>query len=193
MLEQAGKIEQSSCPRTEIAAYLDCELSPPEEFGLEEHMSACEICRAELNMQKKLLCALDFALEEKQTEIEIPQDFARVVVVRAESHVSGLRNREERGWAVFLCALIFFVAFVALGAESEQVFSAIRVVFERFLAILSFLGHLIYDIALITFVVLRSLSNQDTVHAFFVIALFLGFLVGSWLALPRILNRLNRT
>ena len=53
------------CPRPEITAYLDGDLSPREEFDLDLHFAGCAACTDELNQQKKLLCALDFALEEQ--------------------------------------------------------------------------------------------------------------------------------
>ena len=99
---------KNPCPRTEIAAYIDGELSPREEMDLELHFAVCGECAAEFNEQKKLLCALDFALDEK-AEFELPEDFTKSVVVKAESNVSGLRRREERFRALYLCAILFLL------------------------------------------------------------------------------------
>lgn len=188
MKEQAGKSEES-CPRAGIAAYLDCELSPRAELLLEEHFAACEICRAELNEQKKLLNALDFALEERASEIVIPKDFARVVATRAESAVSGLRRPEERSRAVFLCVALFFIVLIGLGAEAEKVFAASGAALEKTLAVFSFVGRLIFDAAFGVVVVLRALFNQSAVNT----ALLGGFLLGATfifaLALPRFFGR----
>jgi anti-sigma factor RsiW len=188
MNEQAGKSEES-CPRAEIAAYIDCELSPRAELLLEEHLAACEICRAELNEQKKLLSALDFALEEKRSEIEIPKDFAKVVATRAESSVSGLRSPKERGRAVFLCVSLFFIVLVGLGAEAEKVFAAAGVAFEKTVALVSFLGHLTFDAAFGIVVILRALFNQSSVNAILLTGFLLGALVAAFFALPRFLGR----
>lgn len=185
MKEPAGKIE-STCPRMEIAAYVDGELSPRQEMTLEEHLTACEICRTELNEQKKLLCALDFLHEEHPPEIEIPKNFARVVATRAESNVSGLRNREERGRAIFLCASLFFLVVAGLGAETEKVFSASGAIFERVLAVMTFVGHLTYDVAFGVVVILRSLANQTVVGASLFVVFAAGFWAVSWFALTRI-------
>ena len=81
MNSQAAATEKV-CPTGEIAAYIDGELSPREELDLEMHFAVCRLCAAELNEQKKLLCALDFALEDER-EIELPENFARVIVAAA--------------------------------------------------------------------------------------------------------------
>lgn len=188
MKEQAGKSEQS-CPRAEIAAYVDGELTPAQELVLEQHLAACEACRAELNEQKKLLCALDFLLDEKPAEIEIPKNFARVVATRAESNVSGLRNREERRRAVFLCASLGLLALVGLGAEAQRVFAISGAVFEQVLALAVFVGHLIYDIAFGVVVILRSLANQTVVSG----ALLVVFLIGFWLVTRFAFARLRQS
>jgi predicted anti-sigma-YlaC factor YlaD len=185
MKEQAGKSGQI-CPRMEIAAYVDGELSPHQEMSLEQHLAVCETCRAELNEQKKLLCALDFLHEENPSEIEIPKNFAKVVAARAESDVSGLRNREERGRAMFLCASLFFLVVVGLGAETEKVFAASGAILERVLAIVTFFGHLTYDIAFGIVVILRSLANQSIVGAALIVVFAVGFWAVFWLALSRI-------
>jgi anti-sigma factor RsiW len=172
MKEQAGKPKQT-CPRTEIAVYVDGELAPPQELVLEQHLASCQICRAELNEQKKLLCALDFLLEEKPAEIEIPENFARVVATRAESNVSGLRNREERRRAVFLCASLGLMAMVGLGAEAKTIFAASGAVLEQIAALAVFIAHMAYDVAFGVVVILRSLANQAIVSAGLVVALLL--------------------
>ena len=188
MKEQAGKSEQT-CPRMEIAAYVDGELSPRQELVLEQHLTACEICRAELNGQKKLLCALDFLHEENASEIRIPKNFARVVATRAESNVSGLRNREERGRAIFLCASLFFLVVVGLGAETQKIFAASGAIFERIIAVVTFVGHLSYDVAFGIVVILRSLANQSIVGA----ALVVVFIIGLWLIFGFALSRIRQS
>jgi anti-sigma factor RsiW len=185
MKEQAGKIEQI-CPRAEIAVYVDGELTPRQELVLEQHLAVCDVCRAELNEQKKLLCALDFLLEEKPSEIRIPENFARVVATRAESNVSGLRNREERKRAVFLCASLGLIALIGLGAEAKTVFAASGVIFEQIIALAVFVGHLAYDVAFGVVVILRSLANQTVVSTALVAVCLIGFGIVSRAALSRL-------
>lgn len=189
MKEQAGKIELT-CPRADLAVYVDGELTPDQELVLEQHLAACELCRAELNEQKKLLSALDFLLEEKPAEIEIPKNFARVVATRAESSVSGLRNREERRRAVFLCASLGLIALVGLGAEAKTVFAASAAVLEQVIALAVFVGHLIYDVAFGVVVIVRSLANQTFLSAALGAAL-VG--VGFWFVSRAALSRLRHS
>ena len=86
---------------------------------LEKHLAHCKSCLNELNLQKKMLSALDFAFSEgnNQAEIELPANFAKVVAVTAESGVSGLRRPEERSRAFFLCPGLFLSVIVGLGTE----------------------------------------------------------------------------
>ena len=95
-----AKIEERECPRADIAAYIDGELTPREELALELHLAACPDCTGELNLQKQMLRALDCGLKDR-TEIELPKNFAKTVATRAESNVSGLRSKEERFRALF--------------------------------------------------------------------------------------------
>ncbi len=94
------------CPHEELAAYIDGELTPREEIELDLHLTACRSCAAELNEQKRLLCALDFALEGER-EFKLPENFARVVAANAECRVSGLRSPKERLNAGFVMAALF--------------------------------------------------------------------------------------
>jgi anti-sigma factor RsiW len=70
---------ENECPRAELAAYIDGELLPREEIELERHLAGCGVCKFELNEQKRLLFALDFALEDEK-DFELPANFAKVVV-----------------------------------------------------------------------------------------------------------------
>lgn len=186
MKEQVGKIEQIFCPRAEIAAYVDGELAPHQELVLEQHLAACQTCRTEMNEQKKLLNALDFLLEEKPAEIRIPKNFARIVATRAESDVSGLRNRDERRRAVFLCASLGLIALIGLGAEARGIFAASGAVLEQIAALAGFVAHLTYDIAFGIVVILRSLANQTVVSGALVAVFLIAFWLVSRLAFARL-------
>mgnify|MGYP001607530754 FL=1 len=102
------KINNKICPLEEISLYLDGELSSKDEMLLELHLVNCSVCREELNSQKKMLSALSFAFA-KPHEIELPKDFTKVVVTKAESGVKGLRCRKERLQALFLCSVLFLI------------------------------------------------------------------------------------
>ena len=180
-----------TCPRTEIAAYIDGELSPRAELDLEMHFAACPTCLAELNEQKKLLCALDFALEDKE-EIELPENFTRVVVANAESHVQGLRCPRERNRALFVCAALFLVVILGLGAETSKTFETFGTLTEQFLAVGGFFVHLIHDITIAATVIFRSLCLQFVFKSAISAGLLGICFVVSLLIFSRLMSRRSR-
>ena len=115
--------DKLTCPSPELSAYLDGELSAPDEIVLEEHMSSCQICTDDLNLQKSFLNALDYSLDEGN-EIELPKNFTRSVVANAESRVSGLRRPHERRNAAFICAALIVFSLFALGSSAKKTFVA---------------------------------------------------------------------
>ena len=179
------------CPRTEIAAYVDGELSQREELELEMHLATCAACKTELNEQKKLLFALDFALENDE-EIELPENFTKVIVTKAESNVNGLRRPQERFKALFVCAALFLLVILGLGSETGTILNTFRKFADQFLAVAGFVLHLIYDIAVGTTIILRSLSHlfvyDSVLAAAFLAALFFVCLI----ALSRLIFRYSR-
>lgn len=191
MIISTQTIEDVCSERSELAAYIDGELTAREELALELHLATCADCLNELNEQKKLLQALDRALEVER-EIEMPADFTRVVVANAESRVSGLRRPQERFRALFVCAALFALVILGLGGETRTVFGTFAKFGEQFLAVGGFVWHLIYDLAFGTAIILRSLSQQVVFHStvlfWFVGGLFLALLV----CLSRLAARLNR-
>jgi predicted anti-sigma-YlaC factor YlaD len=182
---------EQNCPREEISLYLDGELAPTEEILLEKHLAECEICSAELNLQKQMLSALDFAFD-KRREIELPKDFTKVVVTKAESEVSGLRCKKERFQALFLCSALFLPLLVGFGAESEKIFSTFNSFGNQVFALADFLVHFIYDISLGLAVILRSLSQQIVFSTEFVVLLIGTVSLVFLISLPRFVNKLSR-
>ena len=150
---------QISCPREEIAPYLDGELAPRAEINLEMHFAGCSICNAELNTQKKILSALDFSFE-KSDEIKLPENFTKVVVANAESNVQGLRCPRERNRALFVCAALFVLIIFGLGAETSKTFADFGTITEQFLAVGGFFAHLVSDLTIAATVILRSICLQ---------------------------------
>jgi anti-sigma factor RsiW len=181
----------SECPRMEVAAYIDGELSPREELALEMHLATCPVCSAELNEQKKLLCALDFALE-KEDEIELPENFTKVIVTKAESNVQGLRCPRERNRALMVCAALFALIFIGLGAETTQTFAALSAVTDQVLTVGGFFAHFIRDITVAAAVIFRSLCVQVVFNSAVSAGLLgIGFIV-SFLIFSRLLLRHRR-
>ncbi len=182
---------EEECPRTKLAAYIDGELPPREELELELHLANCKTCAAELNEQKKLLCVLDFALENER-KIELPANFTKVIVTKAESNVSGLRSSKERFKALFVCFGLFLLVILGLGAETETVLNTFVKFTEQFFAVCGFAIHLIYDVSIGTAVILRSLGNQFVNNSAVTFAFFTAFLLVSVFALSRLFVPYNR-
>ncbi len=188
MKEQTAKSVRA-CPRDEIAAYIDGEISPREELGLEMHFAVCGTCSEELNSQKQLLCALD-SFRPAKDEIDLPADFTKVVVAKAESNVSGLRRPRERRMAFFVCTGLFLL--FVIGGETQALFGTVGTIAEKIAVAGSFLLHFVYDVTVGVTIILRSLSNQivfGSVVSFLLIAVV--FFV-SFLTLSRLITRYKR-
>ena len=179
------------CPRAELAAYIDGELLPREEIELEMHLANCKDCAAELNEQKKLLCVLDFALESEK-EIELPANFTKVIVTKAESNVMGLRSSKERLRALFVCLGLFLLVILGLGGQIEPVLKTYIKFTDKVFAVFGFVFHLIYDVSIGTAVILRSLGSGIVNNSGIAFAVFGALLLFSLFALSRLFVRYNR-
>ena len=191
MTLQTATIKPVCLHRSDIAAYIDGELLPREELELEMHLAICKLCAGELNEQKTLLQALDFALENERG-IELPANFTRVVVANAESKVSGLRHPQERFKALFVCAALFLLVLFGLGGETKTVFETFARFADQFLAVGGFVWNSIYDVAVGTAVILRSLSHQVIFHSSVSFAALTGFFVVLLIVFSRVALRSNR-
>ena len=190
MIQETSK-NQGGCPRIDIAAYIDGELNPREELDLELHFAGCPTCSAELNEQKKLLCALDSVLENED-EIELPENFTKVVVANAESNVQGLRCPRERNRALLVCAALFVLIFIGLGAETSQTFATFGTITEKFIAVGSFFVHLVHSISIAAAVIFRAISLQFVFNST-ISAVLLGIcFVVSFLIFSRLMSRHRR-
>ena len=166
------------CFRQDILRYLDGEMSLEQECIFEEHLSRCKDCHSELNEQKTMLAALDFAFEDDSV-IEPPRDFAKIVAAKAESGVSGLRHPKERPLALLLCLFMALVALVGLGVGSNSFLSVVYNVGEQIYSVAVLAGHLIHDVSLGMAIILRSLSHQAVLYPYSLglISLFILFLI----------------
>jgi len=105
------------CDCSDVAAYLDGELGVAESASFESHLKACAPCAAALAEQQRLLCLLDAAFSRAQhRHVEVPADFTRVAVARAQNDMTRVRRRSEKGRALALCLALSAVAFALLGA-----------------------------------------------------------------------------
>ena len=151
--------QHSTCPQPDISSYVDGELSPEREIQLEAHLAECSICTEHLKVERQFLCALNASLDGEQ-ELDLPADFTRVVVTRAESGVSGLRRPSERFNAAFICSGLFLIVVFSLGADSTKIAEMLMTVLEKSAAVALFLLHFAYDVALGLIVILRAISSH---------------------------------
>lgn len=177
------------CPSMEITAYIDGELSPHEEMELEMHLAGCKICSEELNEQKKFLFALNSTLE-REKDLELPENFTKIIVTSAESRVSGLRRSGERFNAIFICAALCLFILFALGSEA---FGGLSRFFDQSVAVLGFVGHMLYSVVIGTTVILRSLSTEAVSDSTFTFIFLAGVFTISLIAFSRLMFRFNRT
>jgi anti-sigma factor RsiW len=137
----------ATCKKSEeIAAYLDGELDSSARSCFEQHVKECSDCTEQLQEQRRLLCALDFALGGERSML-MPDDFARVVAAHAQSDMSGVRAHAEHKRAFYLCALLMALSALLIGgaALSESVLARVWAVVKPAATILSFLWHTLYN------------------------------------------------
>jgi predicted anti-sigma-YlaC factor YlaD len=151
------------CGRSaETAAYLDGELDGHALSLFEEHLQECRSCAEELREQRRLLCALDFALGADDPCVDLPCDFAQIIATNAESDMSGVRKRVENGRALRFCFGLTLAAFTLLGGAT--LFAAVSIPIKAFarssVSILGFLGNAIYDAGVGAAVILRPLGRR---------------------------------
>ncbi len=121
MSEAAGEFS-GDCPSEEIGAYLDAELPQDRAAALEAHFAECAVCRDELNSQKAFLLELSRSLEAGAS-LELPQNFAKAVVTKAESSVSGLRKRSERIAAFSIICVLVLLAVIGFAGDPNRAYS----------------------------------------------------------------------
>lgn len=141
-----------ACPRDDIGAFVDGELSTQRAAELEEHIAGCHVCGVALREQKQILWAITASLESGD-DLSLPPDFSKRVISNAESSVAGLRRPNEILTAVCISsALLIFVLF-AFGGETWAVASALSVVAEKLFALGGFgfriAGNLVFGFAVV--------------------------------------------
>jgi predicted anti-sigma-YlaC factor YlaD len=179
---------------TEIATYLDGELDAPSQLRFEEHIPQCEPCAEELNEQRRLLCALDFALGANDPFVDLPGDFAQIVATNAESDMSGVRKQVEHRRALRFCIGLALAAFVLLGGAT--VFTVISVPVKAFarssVSILGFVWNALYDAGVGASIIIRPLGRRLIFEAHPIALLALLVFAIALALLPRLLVRYHR-
>ncbi len=178
------------CQPDQIAAYLDDELSGVARENFEAHLKTCSSCQAELRTQQQLLCTLDAAF---RTGVELPRDFTRIVKARAESDVSGMRQKSERRRALQVTTILAAASFALLGtAWQGSILNPARSVARVARSLFDLAWQTIYDAAMGLTVILRLLSQAIIFnpHRIGLLLLF-AFLVAISL-LPRLIAKYHR-
>jgi anti-sigma factor RsiW len=191
-MERIESKNSSPCPLPEISAYIDGELSAGSEIDLETHVTGCRVCTDDLNLQKGFLNALDRSLEDEK-KIELPENFTRAVVANAESRVSGLRRPHEWRNAAFICAALVVFSLFALGSNAEGTFAATTTVLEKVFAVVASAGHFVYDAALGSTIVFRSLLSKFVLESAAGVTFLLIVFVLSLYIFSRLVVRFHRT
>jgi predicted anti-sigma-YlaC factor YlaD len=190
MKRNAEQLESNAaaCPRAEIAAYLDGELSATAEAEFEKHLADCKICAERLNEQKRLLCALDFAFDDEKS-FELPPNFARTVAIQAESDISGLRSQKEMVRAfVLILALFLTGVLVGVAGKRSGVFAELL---TSLVTAARLFWSLFYDLSLGAIIIFRAVGRQLIDSAFFGIG-FAALILLSLIALSFLVKRLSR-
>jgi predicted anti-sigma-YlaC factor YlaD len=142
-----------------IAAYLDGDLDAGAQVGIEEHLRACGFCRAELQAQQLFISELEQALIEP-SKIPVPQDFARVVAVHAESDMRGARDRAEGKRALRFCLALALASFAFLGvAASKTLLQSGQLMASKILGIVGLFWMTLRDAAVGLIVITRVISG----------------------------------
>jgi hypothetical protein len=179
----------------DIAAYLDGELDAEACASFEVHLTGCQSCSAELQEQRRLLCALDFALGADDPNLALPRNFAQVVAAHAESDMSGVRSSQEHGRALRLCLGLSLVVFILLGGArlSGSVLIPLRAVARYVLSVGGLVWNALYDAGSGMAVILRALGRRFVFesHPFSLLA-FLLFALLALALLPRLIARYHR-
>ena len=145
------------CSKVDLAAYLDGELSSSSEVEVERHVAACSNCAYELNLQKRFLRVLESEVG-MPSMLPLPDDFARRIVVRAESNVSGLRNKNEQFSALFLVAAVALFCLFALGAEASGLLNGVTGIFDSSTSVVMLVLRVVSSFFIGVSVVLRNVA-----------------------------------
>jgi anti-sigma factor RsiW len=185
--------DKNTCPREEIAAYLDGELGGVALEHFEAHLTECAGCAGELRSQQQLLCTLDAAFSTS-SRIKLPENFTRVVATHAEHNLRGLREKSERRRALQLCALLAVTAFALLGAASGAlVLQPARNSFRIVARLLEVLSQAVLEAAEGFAIVGRMIGRAAVAGPYGFAGVIAFVFIGSIFLLPRLIASYHRT
>jgi hypothetical protein len=182
----------SACHDADIAAYLDGELDAAAEARFAAHARACPRCAERLQEQRMLLCELDFMLGQEAAP-PLPDNFAQLVTVRAQSDLRGVRSRSENRLALKVSAALGLFAFALIGgAWRETVWQPLRRVLLLGATAADFAGDKIYGSGAGMVVLSRNVSGHLFFHNFWQTALVTLLLLFALWGLARMVADYHR-
>ena len=184
-------------PCLDVAAYLDGELDAHDDTRFEQHTKTCALCATALSEQRRLLCVLNVAFGDAQSQMRLPTNFTEVVKARAQSDMSSVRRGSERRRAALLCAGLAALSFALLGWQAwDAMFTPLRAVAGVMATMFDMAAHTIGEafagIALTIRVLGGQLLNEPgalSTGTYIILALavvLLFRLVGSYHRIPRL-------
>jgi anti-sigma factor RsiW len=182
----------STCRSLEVAAYLDGELGASALLAFEEHLKTCRSCAQKLEEQRRLLCTLDMAFNDEKS-LALPPDFARVVTAHAQTDMSGVREKQERGRALRLCAVLSLFSFALLGSATlnDSLFEPVRIFSRLAGAGLGIMWRAVYD-AGATLAVIMRIVGRFTLESHPLGILSYLFLAAALVLLLRLIHSYHR-
>jgi len=177
------------CPRDDIAAYVDGEVSAGLAAELELHFAECEACTRSLREQRQFLSALSASLANEPA-VELPEDFTKKIVVSAESSVTGVRGRGELLTAALICAVLILFSIFAIG-ESLGAGSAFGGIGEKVFAVGAVILRSAGNTATAAAVLIRALSAYVSVGVPAFLAFGIGAVVVVFLSSVWVIKRRN--
>lgn len=186
------RIDQKICHKNVIAAYVDGELSDVATAIFEQHVKECVGCRSELRAHRLFVCELDAVMSDK-VEIPAPDNFSKVIAVRAISDLRGVRSRTEHRKAIVICVVLALTGFGLLGATARD--SVLALIGEFLTSVFSlgaFVSGVVYDAVAGLVVISRVLSRKLGVESGS-IGMLLVVLAAGILILSRLISNYHRT
>jgi anti-sigma factor RsiW len=186
------RVEQKICHKNVIAAYVDGELSEVATAIFEQHIEDCVECRAELRAHRLFVCELDAVMTDK-VEIPVPDNFSKVIAVRASSDLRGVRSRAEHRKAIVICVILALAGFGLLGATArDSVFALIGKFLTSVFGLGAFISSVVYDAVAGLVVISRVLGRKLVVEngSFGVLLVVLAVAI---LILSRLISNYHRT
>lgn len=156
------ELDTEMCPRDDIAAYLDGELSADGSAELDRHIDSCAVCRRTLFEQRQMLAAISASLEDSN-DLVLPEDFTKKIVLNAESSVFGLRTRNERRTAVLISLILILFGVFAFRSETTVLLMLAVGLGEKVMAVCGFLFRIVGNLAFAIGVVGRSIASHEVV------------------------------